>query len=155
MAQSRILVVDDEAGVRTTLTGILEDEGFEVATAADGEEALAAVRSHAPHVVLLDIWMPGRDGLEVLPEIRSLAPGVAVIMISGHGTVETAVKATKLGAFDFVEKPLSLEKIIVTVRNAVAPRSRNCGRRSCGRRRPRPGCSSTARTAPARNWSPA
>jgi len=119
MAQSRILVVDDEAGVRTTLTGILEDEGFEVTTAADGEEALAAVRSSPPHVVLLDIWMPGRDGLEVLPEIRSLAPGVAVIMISGHGTVETAVKATKLGAFDFVEKPLSLEKIIVTVRNAV------------------------------------
>jgi two-component system nitrogen regulation response regulator NtrX len=119
MAQPRILVVDDEAGVRTTLTGILEDEGFEVTTASDGEEALAVVKSRSPHVVLLDIWMPGRDGLEILPEIRALVPGVAVIMISGHGTVETAVKATKLGAFDFVEKPLSLEKILVTVRNAV------------------------------------
>jgi len=115
----RILVVDDEAGVRRTLTEILEDEGFQVTSVAGGDEALAMVKKQAPRVVLLDIWMPGRDGLEVLPEIRRLAPGAAVIMISGHGTVEIAVKATKLGAFDFVEKPLSLEKIIVTVRNAM------------------------------------
>jgi len=114
-----ILVVDDEAGVRRTLTEILKDEGFQVATAANGDEALAMVKKQLPRVVLLDIWMPGRDGLEVLPEIRRQAPGAAVIMISGHGTVETAVRATKLGAFDFVEKPLSLEKIIVTVRNAL------------------------------------
>jgi two-component system nitrogen regulation response regulator NtrX len=115
-------VVDDEAGVRGTLKGVLEDEGFEVAVATSGDEALAAVKAALPAVVLLDIWMPGRDGLEVLPEIRRLAPAAAVVMISGHGTIETAVRATKLGAFDFVEKPLSLEKILVTVRNALRQR---------------------------------
>jgi len=114
-----ILVVDDEAGVRRTLTEILKDEGFQVAVATHGDEAIAMVKKQPPQVVLLDIWMPGCDGLEVLPEIRRHAPGAAVIMISGHGTVETAVKATKLGAYDFVEKPLSLDKIIVTVRNAI------------------------------------
>lgn len=119
MHKSLILVVDDEAGVRRALTEILTDEGFQVAVAAHGDEALAMVKKQPPQVVLLDVWMPGRDGLEVLPEIRRQAPGAAVIMISGHGTVETAVKATKLGAFDFVEKPFSLEKIIVTVRNAI------------------------------------
>ncbi len=119
MAGQRILVVDDEAGVRRTLTGILEDEGFQVACAGSGEEALEAVKAAPPAVILLDIWMPGRDGLEILPDLRKLAPAAAVVMISGHGTIETAVRATKLGAYDFVEKPLSLEKILVTVRNAV------------------------------------
>ena len=120
MPGQMILVVDDEAGVRSTLAGVLADDGFDVAVATDADEALAAVRTELPAVILLDVWMPGgKDGLDILPEIRELAPTAVVVMISGHGTIETAIKATRLGAFDFVEKPLSLEKILVTVRNAV------------------------------------
>ncbi|MFQ5768745.1 MAG: sigma-54-dependent transcriptional regulator, partial [Acidobacteriota bacterium] len=119
MPRKRILVVDDEAGVRRTLSGILEDEGHEVAVADCGEAALKSIQSDPPAVVLLDIWMPGRDGLDLLPEIRRIARETVVVMISGHATIETAVRATKLGAFDFLEKPLSLEKIVVTVRNAL------------------------------------
>jgi len=101
------------------LTGILEDEDYQVVTAASGVEALEKLREELPDLVLLDIWMPGMDGLETLEKIKSLQPQITVIMISGHGTIETAVRATKLGAFDFIEKPLSLDKVLIAVANAL------------------------------------
>ena len=115
-----ILVVDDEAGIRSSLQGILEDESYSVNLAVDGLDALAKLQKDLPDLVLLDIWMPGIDGLETLGKIKELYPELAVVMISGHGTIETAVKSTKLGAFDFIEKPLSLEKVLVTVHNAIS-----------------------------------
>ena len=114
-----ILVVDDEKDIRTSLTGILEDEGYQIVTAASGTEALERVREELPDLVLLDIWMPGLDGLETLEKLKSLQPALTVIMISGHGTIETAVRATKLGAFDFIEKPLSLDKVLIAISNAL------------------------------------
>lgn len=114
-----ILVVDDEKDIRTSLTGILEDEGYQVVTASSGVEALESVRQDLPDLVLLDIWMPGLDGLETLEKMKILFPYLTVIMISGHGTIETAVRSTKLGAFDFIEKPLSLDKVLITVSNAL------------------------------------
>jgi len=116
-----ILVVDDEPGIRESLSGVLEDEGYAVRAVASGEEALAQVAVRTYPVVLLDIWLPGMDGLDVLARIQDLEPvrRPAVVVISGHGTIETAVKATKLGAFDFLEKPLSIEKVTVTVKNAL------------------------------------
>jgi two-component system nitrogen regulation response regulator NtrX len=116
---SRILIVDDEQAIRRALVGILADEGFSTAEAADGEKALAELRAEPADVVLLDIAMPGRDGIAVLEEVRQSWPQLPVIMMSGHGTIETAVRATQLGAFDFVEKPLSLDKMLLTVRNAL------------------------------------
>ena len=98
-----ILVVDDEEGIRSSLQGILEDESYQVNLAVDGAEALASLQKELPDLVLLDIWMPGMDGLETLAKIRELYPDLAVVMISGHGTIETAVKSTKLGAYDFIE----------------------------------------------------
>lgn len=117
-----ILVVDDEKDIRISLTGILEDEGYQVLTAASGVEALESARQELPDLVLLDIWMPGMDGLETLEKLKTLFPQVTVIMISGHGTIETAVRSTKLGAFDFIEKPLSLDKVLITVLNALRMR---------------------------------
>lgn len=117
-----ILLVDDEKDIRTSLTGILEDEGYEVTTAASGVEALESVRQDIPDLVLLDIWMPGLDGLETLEKLKTLFPYLTVIMISGHGTIETAVRSTKLGAYDFIEKPLSLDKVLITVSNALQMR---------------------------------
>src|SRR5271154_397332 len=117
-----VLVVDDEAGIRESLSSILEDEGYLVDTAASAEEALERASAEDLEVILLDVWLPGIDGLEALSRLQSYPRPPAVIMISGHGTIETAVRATKLGAFDFIEKPLSLEKIIVLVRNAVQQR---------------------------------
>jgi len=114
-----ILIVDDEEGIRTALGGILEDEGYKTLFAVDGVEALAIARQEAPDLVLLDIWMPRMDGLETLQKLKELYPGLTVIMMSGHGTIETAVRSTKLGAYDFIEKPLSLEKIIISVNNAL------------------------------------
>jgi two-component system nitrogen regulation response regulator NtrX len=114
-----ILVVDDEKDIRISLTGILEDEGYQVVTAASGLEALEVAREDLPDLVLLDIWMPGMDGLETLEKLKTLFPYITVIMISGHGTIETAVRATKLGAFDFIEKPLSLDKVLISVVNAL------------------------------------
>jgi two-component system, NtrC family, nitrogen regulation response regulator NtrX len=117
---NRVLVVDDEAGIRRSLAGILSDEGFEVTLAEDGERALAALRQDPPpEVVLLDIAMPGRDGVEILAELRRSWPQLPVVMMSGHGTIETAVRATQLGAFDFIEKPLSVEKLLLTLRHAL------------------------------------
>ncbi len=116
----KILVVDDEESIRTSLAGILEDEDFSISFATDGVMALDMVRKNTPDLVLLDIWMPRMDGLETLQRLKELNPSLVVVMMSGHGTIETAVKSTKMGAYDFIEKPLSLEKLLVTVRNALS-----------------------------------
>lgn len=115
----RILVVDDEVSIRESLRGILQDEGYLATVAASGEEALEEVVKDLPDLVLLDIWLPGMDGLAVLAEIKKLHAGLPVIIISGHGSIDTAVRATKMGAFDYVEKPLSLERIVVSVQNGL------------------------------------
>jgi len=114
-----ILIVDDEPGIIQSLQGILTDEGFEVMVADGGLKALDIIKETIPDIVLLDIWMPDIDGIETLKRIRALYPSLQVIMISGHGTIETAVKATKLGAYDFIEKPLSLEKVLLSINNAL------------------------------------
>ncbi len=121
---NHILVVDDEADIRSTLQSIFSDEGYAVATASTAAEALALVRDAVYEAVLLDIWLPDRDGLEALEEIRKVDPanGPEVIIISGHGSIESAVRATKLGAFDFLEKPLSLERTLIVVKNAMEAR---------------------------------
>jgi two-component system nitrogen regulation response regulator NtrX len=117
-----ILIVDDEPGIRQSLTGVLEDEGFAVAAVATGEYCLRAFEQRLYTCVLLDVWLPGIDGLETLSRLKATYPDVSVVMISGHGTIETAVRATKLGAFDFIEKPLSLEKTVLVVKNAIRQR---------------------------------
>jgi len=114
-----ILIVDDEPSILQSLGGLLSDEGFGVVTAANGYEALKIVDTESPDLVLLDIWMPGIDGIETLKEIKKDNPHIQVIIISGHGNIETAVKATKLGAFDLIEKPLSIDKVIVSINNAL------------------------------------
>ena len=113
--QRTILIVDDEKSICQSLGSILTDEGYEVLTAASGEEALKIIKEELPSLVILDIWLPGIDGIETLKMIKSQYSQIRVIMISGHGTIETAVKSTKLGAFDFFEKPLSMEKVILIV----------------------------------------
>ena len=118
----RILVVDDEPGVRSALEAILSDEGFEVTTAESGEEGLEFLEREPFDAVLLDVWLPGIDGLTTLTRLRERHLDPEVVMISGHGTIDTAVRATKLGAFDFVEKPLSLEKTLLVLRNALRQR---------------------------------
>ena len=119
MAGERILIVDDEPAIQSSLRGVFEDEGYRVTTAGSGAEALGRVTEELPDLIFLDIWMPGVDGLHTLAELRRLRPEAAVVMISGHGTLETAVKATRLGAYDFIEKPLSLEKTLITVTRAL------------------------------------
>jgi two-component system nitrogen regulation response regulator NtrX len=114
--------VDDEPGVRTALRAILVDEGFDVTAVESGEEGLEAVGEAGFDAVFLDVWLPGIDGLETLHQLRERNVDSEVVMISGHGTIETAVRATKLGAFDFVEKPLSLEKTLLVLRNALRQR---------------------------------
>lgn len=118
---SHILVVDDEAEIRESLSEILKEEGYSVSSAASGAEALILLRDAALDVMLLDIWLPDRDGLDVLAEIGSLESEgkPEVIIVSGHGTIETAVKATKLGAFDFLEKPLSIDRTLIVLKNAL------------------------------------
>lgn len=119
MRRGRVLIVDDEDNIRKVLREILEDEGFDVEEAESGEEALTLNERKMFDLVFLDIWLPGIDGLEVLKRIREGEISPYVVMISGHGNIQTAVEATKLGAYDFIEKPLSLEKIILTAKNAV------------------------------------
>src|SRR5579863_6135410 len=114
-----VLIVDDEPGIRQSLKGILEEEGYKTYLAESGEACLEALKKRSVDVVLLDIWLPGMDGLEALQKIRHSDGAPEVIIISGHGTIETAVRATKLGAFDFIEKPLSLEKTLILVKNAA------------------------------------
>ncbi len=101
-----VLIVDDEPSILQSLGGLLADEGFEVMTAFNGYEALKIVDSESPDLILLDIWMPGMDGMETLREIKKENPFIQVIMITGHGNIDTAVRATKLGAYDFIEKKL-------------------------------------------------
>ncbi len=115
----RVLVVDDERGVREALRQILEYEGIEVRTAASGDEALKALPEFHPHLILLDVKMAGMDGLETLAKVRETDSGVYVVMISGHGTIQTAVEATQLGAYDFLEKPLDTDRILLTLRHAL------------------------------------
>ncbi len=115
----RILVIDDEAAIRDSMRMILDYEGYEVMMAATGEEGIALVEREAPDLVFLDIKMPGMDGLEVLQRLRHLVEVTPIVVISGHATISTAVEATRLGAFDFIEKPLASERVLVTVRNAV------------------------------------
>jgi len=119
MTTKKIMVVDDEDSIRQSLSDVLKDEGFKVISARDGHEALKLLDSIPPDLVLLDIWMPGMDGTEVLKRIKTARPGLQVIMISGHGNIEAAVKAIKLGAYDYIEKPLSLEGILLTVKRAL------------------------------------
>ena len=114
-----ILIVDDEAGIRESLSGILADEDYSASSVESGEQCLDLLRKSSFEVILLDVWLPGMDGLETLQKIRQLDDPPEVIMISGHGTIETAVRATKLGAYDFLEKPLSLERTLIVVKNAI------------------------------------
>ena len=119
MAGEHILIVDDEHAIQTSLRGVLEDEGYRVTTVGTGDAALRLLVDETPDLVFLDIWMPGRDGLDTLDEIKRVRPEPEIIMISGHATIETAVKATRLGAYDFIEKPLSLEKVLLTATHAL------------------------------------
>jgi two-component system nitrogen regulation response regulator NtrX len=120
----QVLIVDDEANIRQSLRGVLADEAYECTAVASGEACLEALARESYEVVLLDIWLPGMDGLEALARIQEMPADTrpAVIMISGHGNIETAVRATKLGAFDFIEKPLTIEKVSVVLKNAVQQR---------------------------------
>ena len=121
MRPPRILIVDDEPGIRQSLSGVLEDEGFHVDAVENGEACLDTLARSIYELVILDIWLPGIDGLETLQRIQQISqadrPGVVVI--SGHGTIETAVKATKLGAYDFLEKPLSIDRVLLVARHAL------------------------------------
>nr|BFD60569.1 sigma-54 dependent transcriptional regulator [Bdellovibrio sp. CKG001]BFD63984.1 sigma-54 dependent transcriptional regulator [Bdellovibrio sp. HM001]BFD68174.1 sigma-54 dependent transcriptional regulator [Bdellovibrio sp. HAGR004] len=118
---TKILIIDDEAPIRDVLSASLRDEGYQVSLAHDGESGIQAIRDVQPDIVFLDIWMPGKyDGIEVLNLARKEFPHVEFVMISGHGTIETAVKATKLGAWDFIEKPLSMDKILIVISNILS-----------------------------------
>ncbi len=114
-----VLIVDDETTIIKSLEGILSDDGFEVMHAFNGYEALKKIEADSPDIVLLDIWMPGMDGIETLKEIKKGFPNIPVVMITGHGSIESAVDATKSGAYDFLEKPLSIDKVMVTINNAL------------------------------------
>ena len=117
-----ILIVDDEASIRKSLEGVLSDEGYTCALASDGADALAQLQSLHPSLVLLDIWMPGMDGIETLRRMKAARPETPVIMMSGHATISTAIKATKVGASDFIEKPLELELVLNAIRRALGTR---------------------------------
>ncbi|MEK7741767.1 MAG: sigma-54 dependent transcriptional regulator, partial [Nitrospirota bacterium] len=123
MSKPVILIVDDEEGIRESLSGILEDEGYDVLTADSGEEAVKILRETSPDLIFLDIWLTGMDGIKTLQEIKAMKPDVPVIMISGHGSIELAVKATQTGAYDFLEKPLSLERVLLVSKRAIEKRT--------------------------------
>src|SRR3982751_806791 len=122
MPKSRILIIDDEAAIRESLKMTLEYEGYEVIGAATGQEGLVLVEREAPDLVLLDVKMPGMDGLEVLDRLRAMNETLPVVVVSGHGTISTAVEATKKGAFDFIEKPFASDRVLVSLRNALDQR---------------------------------
>ena len=124
MKQSRILIVDDEPGIRQSLAGVLEDEGYQTCGVGDGESGLLEMRRVNYDLVLLDVWLPGIDGLETLARVQEIPfdDRPVVVIISGHGTIETAVRATKMGAFDFIEKPLTINKVMVVVKNGLQQR---------------------------------
>ena len=177
---STILIIDDEPGIRTVLRDVLEDEGYTVLAAEDGVQGLAELAASAVDLVFLDVWLPNMGGIDVLKRIREQFPDVEVIMISGHANISLAVQATKMGAFDFLEKPLSLDRTMTVVRNALAMedlRRENrtlkqqhlhrrpdgggepghdgaCGSSSSRRRPATRASSSSGRTARARSWWP-
>src|SRR5882724_4051058 len=122
MAKSRILVIDDEAAIRDSLKMTLEYNGYEVIGAATGQEGLVLAEREAPDLVLLDVKMPGMDGLDVLERLRTMNEALPVVVVSGHGTISTAVEATKKGAFDFIEKPFAADRVLVSLRNALDQR---------------------------------
>src|ERR1700744_3319416 len=115
-----ILIVDDEADIRMLIAGILQDEGYQTRDATNSKEALARIRQRQPSLVILDIWLQGSelDGIEILKVIRREAPSVPVLMIIGHGTIETAVAAIKIGAYDFIEKPFKADRLLLQVEHA-------------------------------------
>src|SRR5438045_2454843 len=117
-----ILIVDDEPGVRTSLSGVLRDEGYTVEAVSSGEECLDRLTRAPVDLIVLDVWLPGMDGLATLARLRERQVDASVVLISGHGNIESAVRAIKMGAFDFVEKPLSLEKTVLVIRNALHQR---------------------------------
>src|SRR5246127_740907 len=120
--KATILIVDDEPGVRTALSGVLRDEDYAVEAVSSGEACLDRVTRGPVDLIVLDVWLPGMDGLATLARLRERQVDSQVVLISGHGNIESAVRAIKLGAFDFVEKPLSLEKTVLVVRNALRQR---------------------------------
>jgi DNA-binding NtrC family response regulator len=117
-----ILIADDEPGIRTSLSKLLEFEAYRVVLAEDGQRALDILRDRAVDLVLLDIKMPGLDGLEVLAQIHRDQPQLPVVIISGHGSIQTAVEATRLGAYDFIEKPIDADRMLLVIRNGLAQR---------------------------------
>jgi len=120
---TRILIVDDEPAILDALSGVLEDEGYDIAVTKGGQDALKLIKADPPDLVLLDIWMPDLDGIETLRQAMEAVPRLLVVMMSGHGSIESAVKAIKLGAYDYIEKPLSLEKVTLLVQHALHERS--------------------------------
>jgi two-component system nitrogen regulation response regulator NtrX len=139
-----ILIVDDEDDIRQLVSGILEDEGHKTRTARNSDEALSVIAARRPHLVLLDIWMQGSklDGLQLLEVLKQQHEGVPVVMISGHGNIETAVSAIKIGAYDFIEKPFKADRLSLVVERALEA-SPNCARRPAAR------CNSSA---PHQRW---
>ncbi len=123
MADTLICIVDDEEGIRESLSGIFEDEGYTVVTAGTAQEAFDLLKEQTPDLIFLDIWLPGTDGIQALTRIREEHPHLPVVMISGHGNIELAVNATRLGAYDFLEKPLSLERVLLVADRALERRS--------------------------------
>jgi len=121
----QILVVDDNATVRSSLSAVLSDEGFDVSTVADAEETFEFLEKNVPAVILLDIWLPGMSGMDVLERVKKTHPETTVIMISGHGTIDISVQAMKLGAYGFIEKPLSLENVLQQIQHALESRRQN------------------------------
>jgi len=124
MGKGRILIVDDDEALVKSLSGLLCDEGFNVSSTADGREALTLVRTVAPAVILLDVWLPGMDGVEILQALQAVHADVEVIVMSGHGNIATAVHMTKLGAFDYLEKPLALYGVLAIIKRAIEHRER-------------------------------
>ncbi len=130
MTKARVLIVDDEKNIVASLQDILSDEGYEVGSSMDGLDALEKIQTDPPDLVLLDIWIPGMDGIEVLKTIKTYYPEMAVLIMSGHGTIETAVKATKLGAYNFIEKPFSLEQVTKSIAAALRDRKNEAHEKS-------------------------
>lgn len=119
MSRETILVVDDEESIRKSLVDIFTDEGYEVLTAGSGAEGVEMLRKHQPALAIIDVVLPGSDGIEILREFKEARPAMPVIMISGHGTVDITVKAMKAGAADFIEKPLTLDRLSLAVQTAL------------------------------------
>jgi two-component system nitrogen regulation response regulator NtrX len=117
--KQNILIIDDEENIRLSLKGGLEDEGYNALLAASGEDAIKIIEKQDVDLILLDIWMPGKDGLQILEELKTNGYAIPVIIMTGHGSIETAIRATRLGAVDFIEKPLDLNKIIITINNTI------------------------------------